>query len=361
MSIRDFICSCEYPTTGGKIAWIAEAPGQTEMDKGRPLVGASGQEWERMLREAGCIRSEGLVANVFDFKLPGNKVKMISGKKKDMPKDYPCGPVEQGAYVYPEYLDCLERLRDEIINVAPNVIVPMGNTALWAVCGVTGITKYRGYIMESTLCPGIKVLPTFHPAAILRAWHNRILVIADMIKARLQSEYPEVRRPNRELWLYPTVEDLVAFEEKYLMSPGLLGVDIETARPKQGRFITCIGFAPTPDKGIVIPFVDRGKSTRSYWIKMEDEIFAWKWVRRFLESRGWAKLFQYGMYDMIWFLRESLNIRVMNAKEDTMILHHTLQPEMLKSLHFLGSAYTEEMAWKLHRPKGMKTEKREDN
>ena len=153
---------CSMPVSGGDIAYVAEAPGKTEVEKGEVLVGLSGTEFRRMLRDVGQVPSESLLTNVFNFQLPGNNVRAICGKKKDMPKDYEHGPVESGAYVHPQFLYSQDRLRAELELVKPKVIVPMGNTALWAVCGVTGITKYRGYILESTLIPGTKVIPTFH-------------------------------------------------------------------------------------------------------------------------------------------------------------------------------------------------------
>ncbi len=206
MGLRDFTVPAEFPLVEGKIAFVAEAPGEHECAQGRPLVGYSGQEFNRMIRDAGIIRSECYVGNLFDFRLPGNKVEMISGPKKQMPKGYSKPPVAPGHYLFPEYLDCLDRLREELEKVKPNIIVPMGNTALWAVCGVTGIGKIRGTITESTLLPGTKVLATVHPANILRPWDNRVVSVADFIKAKIESEYPEIRRPRRELWLEPELK-----------------------------------------------------------------------------------------------------------------------------------------------------------
>ncbi len=59
------------------------------------------------------------------------------------------------------------------------------------------------------------------------------------------------------------------------------------------------------------------------------------------------KVFQNGMYDMqyLW----SMGLTVVNPRHDTMLLHHSLVPEMLKGLGFLGSIYTSEPAWKLMR------------
>ena len=49
-----------------------------------------------------------------------------------------------------------------------------------------------------------------------------------------------------------------------------------------------------------------------------------------------------------------------NFVDDTMLLHHALQPESEKSLAFLGSLYTDESAWKLMRQRGKTTIKRDE-
>ena len=63
------------------------------------------------------------------------------------------------------------------------------------------------------------------------------------------------------------------------------------------------------------------------------------------------------IYDMR-FLWEQYGIPVKNAVDDTMLLHHALQPEMKKGLGFLASIYTDEASWKFMRTKD--TKKKED-
>jgi hypothetical protein len=72
-----------------------------------------------------------------------------------------------------------------------------------------------------------------------------------------------------------------------------------------------------------------------------------------------GKTFQNGLYD-ISFLWRSYGLRVRNPEHDTMLLHHALQPESPKGLDFLGSVYTEEASWKLMRPRGKQTIKRDE-
>jgi DNA polymerase I-like protein with 3'-5' exonuclease and polymerase domains len=161
------------------------------------------------------------------------------------------------------------------------------------------------------------------------------------MKAARERDYPEIRRPKREIWIEPTLEDINEFDNRHIINAQRLAVDIETA----GNQVTCIGFAPSERLAIVIPFLRSEKRGRNYWPDIETERAAWKIVRRILERSEPAKTFQNGLYD-IAFLWRSMGIQVFGATEDTMLLHHALQPESLKSLGFLGSIYSDEGSWK---------------
>jgi hypothetical protein len=72
------------------------------------------------------------------------------------------------------------------------------------------------------------------------------------------------------------------------------------------------------------------------------------------------KTFQNGLYDLqyIW---SCWKCPTKNFEHDTMLLHHSLQPELPKSLGFMGSVYTDEISWKLLRALvDSETTKRED-
>ncbi len=61
----------------------------------------------------------------------------------------------------------------------------------------------------------------------------------------------------------------------------------------------------------------------------------------------WPLLFQNGMYDLQYLYK--MGFRPRACLEDTMLLHHSLFPELQKGLGFLGSVYSNEAAWKLMR------------
>jgi hypothetical protein len=95
---------------------------------------------------------------------------------------------------------------------------------------------------------------------------------------------------------------------------------------------------------------------KSYWGHNEERVI-WQLIKQLCELPV-SKVFQNGLFDL-HFLWRKYGITVANCEHDSMLLHHSLHPEMLKGLGFLGSLYSHEPAWKLMRPKGKGTLKDE--
>jgi uracil-DNA glycosylase len=334
------------------IALIGEAWGEVEERERTAFVGPTGYELTRMLSEAGISRKECFLTNVFNFRPPGNKIEALCTVKGMGLPNYPA--IRKVGYIHKRYRGELERLADELEEVNPNIVIAMGNIAAWAMLGKTMISKIRGTVQLSThTITDFKVLPTYHPAAIFRQWNLRPVTIVDLIKGKRESLFPEIRRPERQIWIEPTLEDLYEFDQLYIQSCERLAVDIETA----GNIITCIGFAPRRDVALVIPFVRSLRARTTYWPTVGIERKVFQFIKEVL-CRPTPKIFQNGLYD-IAFIYRVWGIGVVNADQDTMLLHHALQPESLKSLEFLGSIYTDEGAWKQMR-ESKTTIKRED-
>ena len=355
-----------YPPGGTPvpIAIIGEAPGAEEEKQGKPFVGASGRELTQMLHEARIIRGDCFLSNVFLDRPPENKLDYWCVKKKEADAlwqeeghegKYPNKALSPGKYLQPHRLDAIERLKNEIITMDPNVIVALGNTPLWALTGEGGITKLRGTILEIDIGGPrpYKLLPTFHPAFILRKWDARLICVADFMKAKEESKSSTLKRPKREIWLEPSLDDIIEFRERFLKNAPKFAWDIETI-PK-GGFITCIGFG-TETHAICIPFFDSRNEDGNYWKDREDEKTALNLIRNILTLPG-AKITQNGMYDMFWTWKQ-LGIFPSGDLVDTQLLHHSMYPELKKDLGTLGSLYTNEIAWKklnpIHRTEGKK-------
>lgn len=358
-------------TSTPPVLLLGEARGENEAKINSSFVGASGVELLKMLSEAGIIEwtdadqeylrryynennplhlemvwqlhPEVARTNVFNRRPAGNRIEDFCGPKATAIRGYPA--LVKSKYVRQEFIPELERLADEITTWDPYLIICLGNTPLWALAGSTGISKLRGTTRLSThTATGYKLLPTFHPAAVLRQWELRPTVIADLMKAKRESEYPEIRRTPREIWIEPNAQEVLRFIDTYVLQCELLSVDIETS----GTLVTCIGLSPKPDLALVVPFFDSRKPGRSYWPDRGTEAFVWHHLKRVLEDKAIKKVLQNGAYD-IAFLWRSVGVRVFGAEEDTMLCHHALQPESLKSLGFLGSIYCDEGAWKSER------------
>jgi DNA polymerase len=332
---------------------LGEALGEHEAREGRPFVGAAGYELTRMLGEAGIDRRACYLSNVFNIRPPGNKVEWFCGPKAEALDGYPM--LTKSKYVRADFAPELRRLQAELLAQAPNLVIALGNTAMWALLGKTAITKFRGSTATSThTVTGIKVLPTFHPAAVLRQWELRPIAVMDLSKASRQAAYPEVRRPEVTIHVPETPEEIIHFQKEFINGSETLAVDIETS----GQQITCIGFAPNKRCALVVPIHDYRRKGGSYWETGEHEKDAWAAIRSILVNPRPRKIFQNGLYD-IAFLWRSYRIGVKGVAEDTMLLHHALQPESLKGLGFLGSVYTDHGPWKQERQKSWTIKKDE--
>lgn len=335
------------------IAIVGEAWGEQEERARMPFVGSAGYELTRMLDEAGIRRADCFLTNVFNMRPVNNDIETFcTSINGDRLQNYP--PLRAGKYIRREFQQELDRLYAELAGVSPNLVVALGNTASWAILRNSGISKIRGAVASSSIIGGrtFKTIPTYHPAAILRQWDLRPVTVLDLTKAQRESKFPDIRLPKRTVYVEPELSDLEWFYDRHILPAQILSVDIETMADQ----ITCIGFAPTVDIALVVPFVDNRRGG-SYWRSESEELRVWDFVQRVCEC-SIPKLFQNGIYDM-HFLYRRYGIRTINATHDTMLLHHALLPESEKGLGFLGSVYTNEASWKLMR-KGSETIKRDE-
>lgn len=127
-----------------RLCFVGEGPGADEDEQGFPFVGKAGQLLDRMIAAMGFERDEVYVCNVVKCRPPNNR------------KPEP-----------PEIAACAPYLHQQIELLDPEVIVALGATAVEGLLGVTGgITRMRG---RMKLYKGrIAVMPTFHPAYLLR-------------------------------------------------------------------------------------------------------------------------------------------------------------------------------------------------
>jgi DNA polymerase len=126
-----------------KVVFVGEAPGAEEDRQGEPFVGRAGQLLNSMLRACGLSREEVYIANVVKCRPPGNR-----------------DPEED------EAATCLPFLLRQLQLIRPQVLVLLGRVAARHLLRLSApISSYRGRVHR---WEGMDVLPTFHPAYLLR-------------------------------------------------------------------------------------------------------------------------------------------------------------------------------------------------
>lgn len=138
-----------------RIMLIGEAPGKNEDKTGRPFVGAAGKLLDSMLEKAGLKRENIFIGNIAKHRPPDNRA----------PK--------------PEEIEaCTPYLDRQIKIIRPKIIVPLGTHSSRYILEKAGlefttISEVRGDVFDgSALGAGIRIVPSFHPAAVI---YNRKL------------------------------------------------------------------------------------------------------------------------------------------------------------------------------------------
>lgn len=345
------------------IVFIGEAWGENEARFQTPFIGVAGQELSRMLAQAGYgnpllpynftsatrmisywDNTSFTLLNVFNERPAANNVELFYAKLQDkVPVNRKLPRRRFGTsnhYLREEYVHHVETLHKELDRLKPNIIIALGNTALWALSLTPSISKLRGNILASNWG---KVIPTYHPAAVVRNWSNRTIAVLDLHKALRESKSPDISAPERIIWAEPTIDDLYKWWEDYGSKTELLAIDIETLKKIQ---VAEIGIASSATMALHIPFVYKENNQYiSWWKTVAEEIAAWDFVEMVCRSsvpKIGQNVLQYDAY----FMAKALGIPILNITKDTMTLSHCWQPELEKSLGFLGSLFLTEREWK---------------
>lgn len=155
-----------------EIMFIGEAPGADEDEQGLAFVGRAGQLLTKMIEAMGYSRDEVFIANIAKCRPPDNR---------------PPTPEEMET--------CIPFLKQQIAVIRPKVIVALGATAVQGLIKQTGISKLRGNWFDYE---GIALMPTFHPAYLLRNPPAKKEVWADLqaVLKRLGRKAPPVKKPD---------------------------------------------------------------------------------------------------------------------------------------------------------------------
>lgn len=323
-----------------RIMLVAEAPGRDEDIQGVPLVGASGQELNRMLHEAGIMRSECFVTNVVRERPLNNFLGSVIAFKKSHRTPQHIQLLDK--HVLPIVKEGYDALRAEIAAVKPDVIVALGNLALWALTdGKWGITKWRGSYLrlargEGDVQPWI--IPTYHPAAVLRRWDWRPVAVNDLRRVKRILDGQPPRPPAWRFTVRPNFVQVVdclqtLFKRLEAGEELWLDFDLET----RAGHIACAGLSWSRTDAISIPFMCV-ENKEGYW-NLEEESHIVYWLWRVLTHGRVRVRWQNGLYDAQYTWRHWHFVP--RGCQDTMIAQHSIFGDMPKSLAFQASMYCE--------------------
>lgn len=295
--------------------------------------------FKAQLRRAGISPDECVWMNVINQ--PGGSFYAFTQESKSgAVTAFP--QVARKAWLRGQYTADLHSLYTNLRRIKPNVVIACGELALLALTHQNKLKFARGRITTSiAACGTIKVLPVLHPRSIMAEVKQEPILLLDLMKAKRQSSFPEVVRPQRYLHLRPTLENLESFWQEFVEPSTSLSIDIETKTP----LITCVGIAPSPERVLIVPFFDAEKPNGNYWATPREEKIAWQFVRRCLNTPG-KRVFGHNFSYDTQYLWGKMGVPVSAWSDDTMVMHHALQIEMEKGLGFLASIYSEELAWK---------------
>lgn len=342
-----------YGTRGphdAEIMVIGEAYGENERRYHQALVGASGHEFNKMLTEAKLDPSKILYTNVINEQPDGNNFTkfLISNElaKKSKIGGY------RGCFPNAQLHIGIQRLYALIAHVKPKMIIVLGNWPLWALTThgtvktakgfkqPTGIGSWRGsmvYTDPELPFEPIPLLPTYHPAAVLRTWKWRHTVVHDLSRA---GQYFAGTLPwddPREFkWLIrPGPKAVREWVDRFLSFPGdmlELDLDLETYAGK----IHIFGVRDK-ESCLCIPFFDiKNKGTINTYSQMELRAI-YTQLRRLLTDPRVYLVGQSIIYDCQylrhWFCYEP------KVSFDTMVAQHICWSTEQKGLDYLASIY----------------------
>lgn len=297
-----------------KLLVLSTAPGKYEGTAKLAFAGPAGDELRKMLSKAGAKINECRFDNIMQ--------EVVANRD------------DEESFSYEAMQRWMPSLKKRIEEQKPNCILALGSPALHATTGRTGIMKWRGSILDSTICDGVKVVGAFDPAFIMRNWGCREYTVWDYARAWEESRTRELSLPQWNIEIRPSFDQVVAAKDRLLKSDKIV-YDIEG-----DRNIVCLGLGDANGWAISIPFVC-SDGTR-YW-NIGAEAAIWRIVAEILASDV-EKVAQNAPYDQIQLRLNGIEIR--NQRWDTLKMHNCVWSEFPHSLAFLCSVYTKQPFYK---------------
>lgn len=332
-----------------KVLIIGEFPTVDDERRMRLFTGQAGDEFHKMLHEAGFITADIRFTTLLASRPYNSQMRYAWTKEPREAKICMPGIKKDpsGLFYTEEFSASCWRVWEQIEACNPNVIITLGDAVLWAITGEISISKWRGSLLNTKLFANgksVKVIPTFSPAQVMKLWEWRFFAVRDLERAKEASKSPEYVMPENNLLIRQNYFDTMGLLRTTMVhvarstSPVPICMDIETI----GRHIACIGVAWSKRDAICIPFMDEHYT--HFYTAGEEADLIWQ-IRELALHPNVKLIWQNGSYDTqhivrSWGFRPRIDF-------DTMLAQHIVFPGIPKDLGFLASMYCEHYVyWK---------------
>lgn len=296
-----------------EIAIVGEGPGESEVRQSLPFVGGSGKFMFEQGRRYDITRNNCYITNVVK--------RQISLSSRGNAR-HAVGREELSRWI---------SLLHWELSQLPNLkyIFVLGNYALQALTGNTGITQWRGSVLDARLTNGreVKLVCAFNPAYVLREPKNEPIFIMDIHKLYrvINGTWKE---HEIETIINPSIAEATDFIRGLRSDKRPISLDIETA----SREVACVGLSNDPHLAMCINF--RSEKENRFSIQEEAKFL------QFLQANlsKIPLIMQNGIFDCYYLWQKSY--LKLDCYHDTMLSHHLLFPQLPHSLAFLVAQYT---------------------
>jgi len=298
-----------------EVAIIAEAPGDREVETGRPLVGGSGSKLWEVLRKYGIDRRNVYITNV-------SKRQVSFGNDRRNP-------------INKHELDVWKALLQWELSHLPNLkyVLVLGNLSLEAITGHTGINNWRGSVLlDTTIGNGrpVTTVCTYNPTMILRDPKLELTFTFDLNKFKKVIDGKWTYK-QFDVHINPTFSDAMDWLDKMEKSSNGVAYDIETIANETA----CVGLADSDVEAMSINL--RTRSENRY--TLDEELRLRRRLQAFFKAAHERLIAQNNMFDSTWLWFKD-KIYVPPIYCDTMLGHHVLYPQLPHGLGYLTTQYT---------------------
>lgn len=325
-----------YGSSSAKILVALGRPTYADDRSELPAQGQEGRLLDTILKDAGSSLSQVYVTHIL-------KRRPVGGLFRNAHLDGITSVEKQ----------CMPEFWSEVNAIKPNVILALGEAALFFTTGHKKITNYRGSILRSKL--GTKVVASYTPESLLfsrtqkqerdplkepkAAWSAKTYMTLDYRRAIEESLFPDIRLPSRTLEIARNSAVFYQFLERY-KDKKKVALDIEVIN----CIPVCIALAFTPFHAMSVPLINI-PGANNFQIPHGDLTMMWKLLARMLNDPLVGKIGQNFKFDHEK-LERPCGFRIQNVISDVMFKAHALHGELPKKLGFTTSIYTKEPYYK---------------